>query len=177
VLSIDRQDKGTNLTLELPDSLKRIHPTFAAEYCKIYISETKHFPDRSRKSARPEPVIIVDEEGKLHEYFNISKILDHRMHYKKLQLLVFYEGYTEEDAEWVPYSEDDETWNNGNDRTLAHEYLAKHKLRKISKTKTEFCQLTPQEGLVGVGSDRHKSRKQPPCLVYSFKGDVRGMST
>jgi hypothetical protein len=48
-----------------------------------------------------------------------SIYLDHRYHFRKLQLLVFYEGYTNEEAEWITYKETDKSWDDEQDRELA----------------------------------------------------------
>jgi transposase InsO family protein len=73
-----------------------------------------------------EPEIIVDQQGREHKYFKLAKILDHRFKHRKLQLLVFYEGYSDEDAEWVNYSAEDTSWDDDGDRALATNYMKKH---------------------------------------------------
>jgi hypothetical protein len=60
VMKIENMHEGTNLTLELPESMSRIHPTFSATYCRIYHPEKKYFPDRAEKHKKPDPEIVVN---------------------------------------------------------------------------------------------------------------------
>jgi hypothetical protein len=56
-------------------------------------------PERKPTANRPDPKIITDTEGRRHEFFKIEKIKDHRYMYRHLELLVFYEGYTDAENE------------------------------------------------------------------------------
>jgi hypothetical protein len=180
--------------------MRRIHPTFSATYCKLYYDEKEKFEDRKPKSRRPEPEIVIDQEGRKHEYFKISKILDHRVFYRKLQLLVFYDGYTEADAEWVPYSSTDTSWDDEEDRKIAEAYLKENQvteqlLRRPEKTMNQRKRRTEKLSIPTITKikisassllkkvwsklkDRRKciSEKltlQPHCPVLSFKKGVR----
>lgn len=169
VLAINNHETGMNLTLELPTTMKRIHPTFSATYCKRYYSETEIFKDRTPSSDKPDPEIVVDYEGKEQEFFKIDRILDHRFHYRKLQLLVSYEGYSDQENEWVPYTEGDVTWDNDNDRAVAQAYLNQHQIQSTTKIRTVRFAEQPNQIAFEVASPVNKFR----ILVNKWKKSLK----
>jgi hypothetical protein len=86
-----------NYELILTHALKSIHPVFHTRVLKAY-----HEP--STIAARhitpgPEPVLINNEE-----HFLVEKILDTRVHNKKRQFLIKWQGYGDEHNLWLPAS-------------------------------------------------------------------------
>ena len=78
---------------------RRIHPVFHVDLLHPYHSPSS-VPSRPIP-ARPPP------EDPSSNAFIVHEILDSRMHRRKLQYLVRWEGYEPEDDSWVPYTEFD----------------------------------------------------------------------
>ncbi len=101
--AIEKVIKGVNtgevtaVRVKLPDHW-RVHPTF-------HVSAVKPYPVHTRESEPPPPVMV---DG--YEEFFVEKILSHRFQGRnkdKLQYLVKWQGYPEEDNLWT--DEDDLT--------------------------------------------------------------------
>jgi hypothetical protein len=152
VLDIDRKDKGTNLTLELPESMARIHPNFSANYCKLYHSPKESFPDRTEKNIQPEPDMVIDSEGQIRAFYKIDKILDHRIHYRRFQLLVRYKGYHDDEAEWTDYADTDQTWDNANDRAIALAYIQRNDIPSTDKDRKRMNNGNNSKSLRNFGT-------------------------
>uniref|UniRef100_A0A8C5MKS2 Chromo domain-containing protein n=1 Tax=Leptobrachium leishanense TaxID=445787 RepID=A0A8C5MKS2_9ANUR len=78
--------------LILPPSY-RIHPVFHVSLLKPW--HENPFPDRNTEP--PAPVPISGEEE-----YEISRILDSRLRYGKLEYLVHWKGYGPEEQSWEP---------------------------------------------------------------------------
>ena len=78
--------------VDLPSKYK-IHPVFHASLLELY------HKDNSRKRTPPPPTpIIVDAQ----QEWIVEEILDSRIFYNKLQYLVKWKGYSQEEASWEP---------------------------------------------------------------------------
>ena len=84
--------------LDLPSSLKRIHPEFHVEYLLPYIPPCPY--TTPTPAPRYDPVLVNGEE-----HYYIDKLLDRRKYYKNWYILVQWLGYPVEEATWVLESE------------------------------------------------------------------------
>jgi hypothetical protein len=78
--------------LELPVQM-RIHPVFHVSLLTPYKANT--IPGRQQA---PAPPVVIDG----NEEWEVEKILDSRIHYRKLQYYVDWKGYTPADRTWEP---------------------------------------------------------------------------
>ena len=81
--------------LELPESMRRLHPVFPV--VKLFPCPADPFPGR-RQNRPPEPVIVDGEN-----YYEIEKILDSRMRYRRVEYLVKWQGYNDSHNQWIPW--------------------------------------------------------------------------
>jgi hypothetical protein len=78
--------------LELPRTLSRLHPVFPV--IKLSLAEPDPFP--GRVPAPPPPPVLVDGE----EEFEVEKVLDSRIRYRRLEYLIKWRGYGAEHNSW-----------------------------------------------------------------------------
>jgi len=87
------QRVGTNAyRLTLPPSMKRLHPVFNV----VKLTSAPTDPIVGRRTHPPPPPELVDGE----EEYMVERILDSRMHRRRLQYLVEWEGYGTEGNTW-----------------------------------------------------------------------------
>ena len=80
--------------LELPPTLSRIHPIFHRERLFLYKVPTVKYPTRT--THEQPPMDPLTHESKVEE------IIDKRKHYNKIQYLVQWKGYGNDDRTWEP---------------------------------------------------------------------------
>jgi hypothetical protein len=80
--------------LQLPDNWPGIHPVFNESYLHPYKS-----PRYSKQQKPPPPPPVETEEG---TRYVVEEIRDSRIHRRKLQYLVHWEGYPREEDTWEP---------------------------------------------------------------------------
>jgi hypothetical protein len=106
-------DDATNVLLELPRSMSRVHPVFPIPYVRHYRAPTEHFPSR-QVWARPAPVLGAFGD----ELFEVEKILAKRTRIvgrnrtKRDEYLVQWRGYPMEEADWIGYYDGDRSWQD-----------------------------------------------------------------
>ena len=105
-----------NYRLQLGD--RQIHNVFHVDRLTPYISP-ESFPGRPRLS-RPPPDTANDTE------YEVSEILDSRRRRGKLEYLVRWKGYGDEDKQWVPASEFD------HDDSVVLDFARTHRQKPIS---------------------------------------------
>ena len=81
--------------LELPPSLKRLHPVFPV--VKLLQLPPDPFPSR-RQLPPPDPLIMDDAE-----HFELDEILDSRIRYRRIEYLVKWKGYNDSHNQWIPW--------------------------------------------------------------------------
>src|SRR5208283_943045 len=81
--------------LSLPASLRRLHPVFPV----VKLTPAKDDPFPGRHVAPPPPPVLVDGE----EEFEVEKVLNSRIRYRRLEYLVKWRGYHEGHNSWVPH--------------------------------------------------------------------------
>jgi hypothetical protein len=87
------QRVGTNAyRLTLPPSMRRLHPVFNV----VKLTSAPTDPIIGRRARPPPPPELVDGE----EEYIVERILDSRMHRRRLQYLVEWEGYGTEGNTW-----------------------------------------------------------------------------
>jgi transposase InsO family protein len=91
---IEKKISNTAFRLKLPASMK-IHPTFHVSLLESYIPNT--LPSRQPLSA-PDPEVLPTGE----EAYEVEKILDSRIRYRKLMYFVHWTGYPVEERSWTP---------------------------------------------------------------------------
>jgi len=84
--------------LDLPQNFK-IHPVIHISHLKAYADGSKAFPDRPAYQSPPPPEVLNDEE-----YFPIDAIRNHRGSGQRLQYLVHWAGYGEDENTWLSLS-------------------------------------------------------------------------
>jgi hypothetical protein len=94
VLSFD--DSRLNAKLELPSHM-RCHSEFHISKLREWIAPNHHFPDR--ESTRP-LVPAVTKDG--NEEFEVDKILDTRIRYKRREYLIKWVDAAEKENSWEP---------------------------------------------------------------------------
>ena len=85
--------------LELPQSLRLIHPVFHVSLLKPYITPESSLHD---VEDRPPPLFTGAEE---EDFYAIEKILDKKISRKKILYLVKWKGYPIAEATWEPRSQ------------------------------------------------------------------------
>ena len=75
--------------LELPKSMN-IHPVFHVSLLEPYVGS-------NRTEDAPPPVLVEDEEE-----YEVEQVLDSRLHYRRLQYLVKWKGYSDTENSWLP---------------------------------------------------------------------------
>jgi len=73
--------------------MKKLHPVF--HVVKLRLAPSNQIVGRS--SNPPLEPIVVNGESE----YEVEKILDSRIHYQKLQFLVTWKGYGQEENAWV----------------------------------------------------------------------------
>lgn len=124
--------------LQLPASMK-IHPVFNTVKLRPFFEDP--IPGR-RVPSRPPPVI----EGEAPEY-EVEYLKDSRLHRGKLQYLVKWKGYPQEESTWEPAT------NLENSKKLIEEFHKKHPSapRKISALTFQRMTFTPYENFTVPG--------------------------
>ena len=81
--------------LKLPQSFRRVHPVFHVLLLRCWHPDpiTEH-----PQPTNPEPILADGEEPE----YEVERVLDSRMHYRKLQYLVQWKGYGPENNSWEP---------------------------------------------------------------------------
>jgi hypothetical protein len=79
--------------LALPKTMK-IHPVIHISQLRKY----EHGSPFSPKYEQPAPEMV---DG--HEEYEVEKIIDKRIHYRRAEYLVKWKGYGEEDNSWLPH--------------------------------------------------------------------------
>ncbi len=102
--------------LLIPAGIK-IHPVIHVSQLKRYVSTSKY----TSKPAQLPPEIV---EG--HQEFEVEKIFDKRIRYKRAEYLVKWVGYGEEDNSWLPH------WKLDNSGELIREFEKRDGKRKQS---------------------------------------------
>ena len=81
--------------LKLPQSFRRAHPVFHVSLLRRWHPD----PIMERpQPTNPEPILADGEEPE----YEVERVLDSRMHYRKLQYLVQWKGYGPENNSWEP---------------------------------------------------------------------------
>ena len=81
--------------LELPLSLKRLHPVFLV--VKFLQVPSDPFPSRHQPPP-PDPIIVDDAE-----HFELDKILNSCICYHHIKYLVKWKGYNDSHNQWIPW--------------------------------------------------------------------------
>jgi hypothetical protein len=81
--------------LRLPISLRRLHPVFSI--VKLFFAPPDPFP--GHQTAPPPDLILV--EGADH--YEVEKVLDSRLWYRRIEYLVKWKGYGTEENMWIPH--------------------------------------------------------------------------
>ena len=93
--AIERRVGKDSYRLKLPFSMRRLHPVFSI--VKLTPYEEDQIP--GRRSKPPPPPILVDGE----EQYEVERILDSRMRYRRLEYLVKWQGYDDGYNSWEPH--------------------------------------------------------------------------
>lgn len=105
---VKEQVSDSHYEIELPPTLSRIHPRFHRERLKEYKDPKENFPSRTVAERPP----ANEETGE----FEAEQIIDKRIRHKRVEYLVRWKGYQEQDNTWEPAEE------LGNCRRLIREY-------------------------------------------------------
>ena len=81
--------------LKLPSTI-RVHPVFHISLLKPF--KTNPSTKYPLRTPQPAPPVIVND----HEEFEVEKILDKRIRYRRTEYLVKWKGYPEYDSTWEP---------------------------------------------------------------------------
>ena len=87
-------------TLQLPNQLEALHPTFNIEKLKVYRDGRGQFPDRPQRYSRPPPEIDADSNG--DTVWVVDRILAKQRTRRGVRYLVAWEGYPPEESTWEP---------------------------------------------------------------------------
>ena len=87
-------------TLQLPNQLEALHPTFNIEKLKAYRDGRGLFPGRPQRYDRPPPDILADSNG--DKVWVVDRILAKKRTRTGVRYLVAWEGYPPEEATWEP---------------------------------------------------------------------------
>jgi hypothetical protein len=79
--------------LKLPHQMRRLHPVFPV----VKLTPAPKDPFPGRRQPIPPPLVVVDGE----EEYEVEEILNARFFRQRLQYLVKWQGYDNEDNEWV----------------------------------------------------------------------------
>jgi hypothetical protein len=161
-------DRGLNYTIELPPEMRRVHNVFHVEKLRRYLDPKLHFKDRKGVS-RPPPIIT--EKG---EEFELEAALDVRVKgtatKPRVEFLIQWAGYGQEEASWEPYDKGDKTWTQS-DISMLREYAPAlmSALEERAVDKSEICELAPD------GSRARRKIKRPSRGLQSTlsRGSVR----
>src|SRR5262245_24395962 len=88
---------GHSYRLQLPQSLQRLWPVFPVT--KLTPAPPDPIPG-DRRGAQPHPILVDGQEE-----YEVERILDSRMRYRRLEYLVKWRGYDTGQNTWVPHSE------------------------------------------------------------------------
>ena len=81
--------------IQLPPTLARLHPVFPV--VKLTAAPPDPFPGRQQPPPPP-PIQIRGEDE-----YEVSKILDSRVRWRRVEYLVKYKGYDDNSNEWIPH--------------------------------------------------------------------------
>ena len=93
--------------LELPPSMKQLHPVFHVSKLKVYQDGAAQWPERSQHDLIRPPPEIINQDGE--EEWEVEKILKKRIRQtgsrkaqRRVEYLVLWRGYPEWEATWEP---------------------------------------------------------------------------
>jgi transposase InsO family protein len=92
---IERRVGHDSYRLRLPNSLRRIHPVFSI--VKLFPAPGDPFPGR-RAPPPPDPILVDDATE-----YEVEKILDSRLRYRRIEYLVKWKGYDNGQNMWIPH--------------------------------------------------------------------------
>jgi hypothetical protein len=84
--------------LQLPDSMRHIHPVFHVSKLRVYTDGSVKFPDREHRPTPPPPEILRSGD----EAWEVENIVGKRKRGKGIQYLVKWKGYPEYENTWEP---------------------------------------------------------------------------
>jgi len=143
--------------LELPNHFK-IHPVFHISQLSGYRPAGCTF---SQEESRPPPVLKGDTADA--DEWEIDQILDHRRRNRRLEFLVHWKGYGNEDNTWITES------GLSNARALVDEYLQSHQLN-INALQNRVGQS--QDRIVETLRCEAITQKGVPCKLRTKRGNM-----
>jgi hypothetical protein len=97
-LSVSRVVAPTAYQLDLPPTLRGIHPVFHVSLLKPYVDGSARFPSRVQLPSRPDSVALPDGQ----QAWEVEQILDRRKRGRRVEYLVAWKGYPLYEATWEP---------------------------------------------------------------------------
>jgi hypothetical protein len=97
-LLVTRVISPTSYQLDLPSTLRGIHPVFHVNLLKPYVDGSARFPSRLQSATRPESVALPDGQ----QAWEVDYILDRRKRGRSVEYLVAWKGYPLYEATWEP---------------------------------------------------------------------------
>ena len=91
---VERQVNSNAYRIRLPRSMQRLHPVF--NVVKLTPAPPDPIPNRRAKPP-PDPVIVGEEE-----HWEVEEILNSRIHRRRLQYLIKWQGFGTEHNSWEP---------------------------------------------------------------------------
>ncbi len=97
-LSVARVIAPTAYQLDLPPTLRGIHPVFHVSLLKPYVDGSARFPARVQLPARPDSVALPDGQ----QAWEVEQIINRRQRGRRVEYLVVWKGYPVYEATWEP---------------------------------------------------------------------------